>query len=359
MYTLVSMVLFHIGIDLAMNMHCFEWLSILGWMVFLVKKKEGSEKSDSGYGSKGGRRLATNLFLVVVLAVFLVDTAPLEQLEALVPSSTTLSQLVTARQRVVDAVLEPLLHPLGLHQGVWNMFSAAPNQVFQYEVKYHNDSSSWLSPDWSEMAWYDKKRWQRLMTLYDRLDAAPIEVWDVFVRSKMNNDSSADASSLLLHTYTPPDPPPALGWFEPARQKLEKTTEVLYTLNVCADLSNQCEDLAAEQHCGDWRFLPYMLDNCRRSCNLCIDVEELLVDTRIAIQWPSDGGFYEATVKDIRRNPKRFRLEYDVYDFDDEQYEWMDLYSFRQRRFVVLSSGGDVENGEADEDDSRHINGEL
>ena len=56
--TVIVMVLFHIGIDLAMNMHCFEWLFILGWLFFLVEPVTKTDHKTSRH------RLLTNVFLM-------------------------------------------------------------------------------------------------------------------------------------------------------------------------------------------------------------------------------------------------------------------------------------------------------
>ena len=36
----VAIALLHLGIEGAMNMHCFEWLTMIGWSLFLVERQD-------------------------------------------------------------------------------------------------------------------------------------------------------------------------------------------------------------------------------------------------------------------------------------------------------------------------------
>ena len=81
--TLLAILALHIGIELAMNMHCFEWLVILGWLFFFVEPS--AEATANAPSIPLPRRIATNLFLVFILSTFAIDTAPLYEIMKIAP----------------------------------------------------------------------------------------------------------------------------------------------------------------------------------------------------------------------------------------------------------------------------------
>ena len=95
---LISIILFHVGIDLSMNMHTFEWNTILGWLVFLVKpvapsaESNVSETTNNGTSNKTSKtkpsrfsRFLLNVFLATWISVFFVNTVPIEDISKLSP----------------------------------------------------------------------------------------------------------------------------------------------------------------------------------------------------------------------------------------------------------------------------------
>lgn len=70
---------FHVGIDLAMNMHCFEWLTLIGWTSFLAQPDPSIKKSGLLCKSLG------NLIIVGVLSAFAIDALPVDIVYNLTP----------------------------------------------------------------------------------------------------------------------------------------------------------------------------------------------------------------------------------------------------------------------------------
>jgi hypothetical protein len=88
---------------------------------------EGSSSPTSVFG-----RMLVNVFLVCILGTFLADSAPLSQIQTLLPNESLREPLQIVsyyRLLVVDNVVYPYLSALGLDQFVWNMFCIAPDMV--------------------------------------------------------------------------------------------------------------------------------------------------------------------------------------------------------------------------------------
>jgi len=126
--TVVNMILLHLGIELSMNMHCFEFLSVMGWMVFLVETNVVDEQDDDNENKSNARsknntwkRTVINVCLLSVITIAFIDTAPVELLP--ISSSAFSTRLVVPaleyRARLLKNVIDPCLSPLGLYQGTW------------------------------------------------------------------------------------------------------------------------------------------------------------------------------------------------------------------------------------------------
>jgi hypothetical protein len=61
------------------------------------------------------------------------------------------------------------------------------------------------------------------------------------------------------------------------------------------------------------------------------DLARVDIDTRVAVKWPSNGKYYEATVVRESNEERPFCLVY-----DSGEYEWVDL---RERKFRLLGEG--------------------
>ncbi len=170
---LIAIVLLHLGIELAMNMHCFEWLTMIGWSFFLVERQEEQEgdtvsdcinatrskaaacvnetKGTRGQGSTNATTTSTagtanrtvrkyiNLFLIILIPTFVVDTIPIREIASFLPVTTPFSrEKLSLSERLVWTLLkiqsfrtnvarpyyyELFVQSIGLYQGVWDLFT--------------------------------------------------------------------------------------------------------------------------------------------------------------------------------------------------------------------------------------------
>ena len=407
--TVAVMFALHIGIELAMNMHCFEWLSVLGWLMFTVeepkretvdddvnilegkrdgesngaalnkenvanlvgsingkaKQSEGIETTTAKQTEENGskkvvddknctskprsgflQKLVVNVFVFAVLTAFFIDTAPLYQFHKLTPQQyKTISKPVYKfRNRFKKRYLVPVTTPLGLDQGTWDMFSGPPSEIFQYEgiVMFDTGKSvHWFSPDWRRYTWYEKKRWQRPMTFYDNLAESKRPMLDSFALYLANKYGSDDVVSvkLLLNVLRSLEPPEEAAFFDKALRDFDTGQTTIHVLNFCDDADDRCEAWEDEGLCnGNSKEVKKMMKYCRRSCRDCADADDVPVNARIALIWEEDGKFYDATVREVKESPKKYRIEFDKYQDDHERFEWVDPIDLRLRYFYFLGS---------------------
>ena len=355
-----------------MNMHCFEWLAMMGWMFFLAEPT--FQKPMDGHISRHG----VTVLLLIVLTIFAIDTAPIEELCDAAPALFERTRPILRRIKytVQPKIVTPYLAPIGLSQDVWNMFMAAPDEVFEYEavIKLDNDTEViWNQPHWEDMNWLQKKRWQRPMTYYDALaDGHHWPVMEAFARGIANDHGGIDnvrSVIVSVHVERPP-PPNGLGFFDKAKQRrFRQSTKNIFTLNLCDDFDARCPYWSRVGSCHapqvshaalivvPWgciliRFTLFqhwkvMVASCRRSCELCYDTSVLHVGSRIALLYhPPDQEYYPVTVVDVTNEGRRFLIEYDDYEFDAERYEWLDRIDLRFRKFKLLSVEEDPDMAE-------------
>jgi hypothetical protein len=67
------------------------------------------------------------------------------------------------------------------------------------------------------------------------------------------------------------------------------------------------------------------------------DVAKIDIGSRVAVHWPKDNNYYEATVTREQNNEKPFCVVY-----DNGQYEWID---FRHRKFRLLEGATHSRHG--------------
>jgi hypothetical protein len=439
----VAMILLHVGIDATMNMHIFEWISIIGWLMFLIESEDKATSppvyhaSDIGGGHR--RRWVISAFVSAVLATFCIDTFPLIELyDLLVPlfhiddfTPTTslteeadVSSSISVSKRAVNALFyidqwrsryfihpfaNPILYPLGLHQGVWNLYSGAPDTFCRYEILLStydannmsgdasdrtnpNTSSRMIfeSPDWGTFNWYEKKRWQRPMTMYEKLpDFMCRECFvQYYARQYLQRQANADVriASLQLQVYCErPPPPPAFddwfnwtGWFY-ANAKQDKLVPMdslpssLYMLNFCDDRLAGCSLWQRDGLCEAANHVDRfsMTQLCRRSCSLCpehgYNADHLINGTRISVVWPVPSNlemfsgkddvdpentpfYFDATIISVKDLPgKRYLLKYDDSFYNDE---WFDPIVLRERGYRLLEPTPSLSPLRNREDDS-------
>jgi hypothetical protein len=410
------MIALHIGIELTMNMHVFEILSIVGWCMFFIvpdlsyTKYIGDDGTNAGVpttntniGSNIFSRFfgyivqhiwVLNLLLFSAVIILIMDTFPLYELHdilqdvVMVPlaaiqsaatspltvsllqvgSSTTillqtaLLQLYDLRRDVFyTQFMAPYFYHLGIYQEVWNLYSGAPDtnciyttSITTYTTLRRNNSTmdndsnystrnsyTYASPDWGEMTWYEKKRYQRPMTMQEKL--VPYMCRDCYVQYHANNlmqqaavnlhqqnDTESKtmtatnihlaSATLTMQCENPPYPPVLDDWFNwtgwfyaNAKQDVlvQHDPVFLYTINICEDLNvDLCQQWYNEGLCyhahnnhnyrhsfnnGTLRldhdaFVYNITQTCRRSCRLCpeqgYDSNHLTNGTRLSIYWP-------------------------------------------------------------------------
>jgi hypothetical protein len=457
--TVASMILLHVGIDMTMNMHIFEWLSIIGWCMFLFESEEPStepwqreetnpptaplpKNRPTGPPPFHGRRGILDAFLITVLLIFFIDTVPFMELydsllllltynaktNEVLSSNASISLAKRALnllyyshwwrdQLFTIPIAIPFLYPLGLYQGVWNLYSGAPDTFCRYEILLSTnnntfdaetldritskDISIFRSPDWGTLTWWEKKRWQRPMTMYEKLPE--YMCLDCFVqyhaRQYMQQHGRGYIASLRLHVECErPPPPPAVddwwnwtGWFY-ANAKQENLVpldmeSLLYVVNICDELSDDCVQWKLDGLC-DWyndnssitdQDLFTMTQLCRRSCELCpeqgYDADKLLNGTRLSVIWPipekkmyvndvhiasPEAMYYDATIIQVKDRPrgKRYLLRYDDAFYNSE---WFDPILLRERGYRLISTPPPSELGldSSLQDDAKLFQDEL
>jgi hypothetical protein len=445
-----SMILLHVGIDLAMNMHIFEWLSIIGWCMFLFESSEPPPTKSIAISSTTNkfafwhRRWVINVLLIFLISTFLIDTFPILYLyEGLVcflhpitglsvasPALRTVSKSVSRmnafrKKTLVKPFIMRYLDPLGLYQDVWDMYTEASDDFWCFETTLSvykkplissDDVSDdvekiedirILSPDWGKMTWYEKKRWQRPMTMYDNFQGRMC--FDCFVQyqalqylKKHRGEGYKSAAEdigiasirLEIHTVTPPPPPEFddwwnwTGWFyADAKQTVfeRQPASFSYVLNFCNDLSDRCDqwkkaglcDAVSNHHVDRYSYNRSIADEdrfamtqlCRRSCLWCpehgYNADALLNGTRISVIWPipsrivmcsnaedsEDAAiYYDATIVEVVDHPmKQYLLKYDNSSYDSE---WFDPIILRDRGYRLFPGADHHDPGDDNEIDS-------
>jgi hypothetical protein len=314
---------------------------MLGWTFFLVEPAR-----EMPY--KPSTLLSIVLTLALIVAAF--DTAPFDEFIFVTPRfmERPMQQAMEAKDLLREVFITPYLAPIGLQQHVWNMFCAAPDEVYVYEgaVSLRNGTkTTWARPAWDDLDWLQKKRWQRPMSYYDSVaDGYAWPIMESVVRGIALDYGHENVASIVLtvHTDIPPEHPPAhLGFWDVARQPRERArSKVLFSLNMCDDLDPRCVDWAQRGMCEDDDKWTLLMDRCKRSCDFCFNTSDIRLNQRIAVIWPADGEYYIGTVLEIE-NDRRYRIEFDNYEFENERYEWLDRVDMRQRNFKILNEAED------------------
>ena len=453
--TVYSMIALHLGIESTMNMHVFEILSIIGWCMFLIQPdishrdyKSMTAKTNTDLNRKTMTRYlldiiqhtwVVNSFLLAITTILILDTFPLYEIQDVlngvisVPLSSLLAKITSPSQlSVVSGLVYAInhietkllylnelrrnylfpyvtkyLYPIGLYQAVWTLYSGAPDMscifttnITAYTIMPDSNSSnhqlnsySYVSPDWGTMTWYEKKRYQRPMTMQEKLTDYMYR--DGYVRYHTNNIfndvlSNEEANMTNLHLASATlmvqceHPPPApdiddwfnwSGWFyADAKQDVlvQREPRLLYTTNICNDLNVElCQQynneglcyIAQSHHSVRHRFDATNIDvlkekealvynitqTCRRSCNFCpedgYDTNDLSIGTRISVYWPiptwddtdqkyyydEKSLYYPGTIVQVRDHPlKQYRIKYDESGYNDE---WFDPMTLRDRGY--------------------------
>ena len=291
-----------------------------------------------------------------------MDSVPLLELSKLIPLksnnviSTSFRKWNNYRESVlVPNFFEPYLNPLGLYQGVWNLFTGTNDHNYRYEVQMRllngTEVSAHISPDWGTMTWYEKKRWQRPMTFYENFEGSGCKHCYALHYATLSGVPKEDIGSVSIIStceYPPDSPPPDNIWdwdwfFSPAKQPLiQSPAETIFTLNWCDDLEEGCAQWASDGLCqsDDDTDIYDMTRHCRRSCDFCHhDPDALTVGTRISAYFSDTEHYYDATVREAKVSHlvQRYLLQYDGYN----RTEWTTAMALRHMGVHILSSPGD------------------
>jgi hypothetical protein len=140
--TFVAIVMLHIGIELSMVMHIFEYLSVLGWVCFFVYPNDGNSNSDDSiqkktdekdkwtaatiFRSKKGRTIEIAV-AVSLLYLLIFDIFPLNEAEQLMPGPLAyLVYLFVAPPAFIGSKLGALNHYIGISSNPYILFKGIP-----------------------------------------------------------------------------------------------------------------------------------------------------------------------------------------------------------------------------------------
>jgi len=334
--SIVSIVLLHVGIDLSMNMNIFEWLSILGWMVFLARPRAQQDEDSSGAESKPSRksprrRALVNLYTAAFIIIYGCEVIPFHHIRRMAPDALdpAFVAVYKAKEKVLD-ITEPWLHRLGIHQETWSMFSNPMRRYDRYEafIRFEDETNAkWWSPDWRSMSWLELKRNRRRQLYFNNLvefktgddgieGHARLCEW---IAEQYGKD--VVRVKLVHHRKDAPQPSPDLGWFDPARVPLDEL-EASKVTHYIHYTRKACDAWASEGDCSS--NAEFMAKRCAESCKgEYDDVENVKVGSRVLVYSKDDSAFYTASVLKIRdKKPERFYLKWDFADFGKE---WFDL----------------------------------
>lgn len=269
----VSMILLHVGIEITMNMHCFEWLAITGWLFFLLE----SDPKQTVKNRPVFRLWTDVLILSFIIWAFVYQVPPLEDI---VPNAAGpfVRKIFDIQTRIEEA-LSPILHPIGAYQEMHTMYDGGwgwTRHEFRAEM-YMKDGTveEWKSPNWSAMSNLERKRSMRLMNYYATMEYAQGRLKVNLLRhlARELESKQTDFARITLYQIAEvaPDPPKDVGWFEPVRgvpDRSEWPVLSLYPPAPCEDRSMECEKIEEGARCG-----PRIAKDCPWSCGLCDDNE--------------------------------------------------------------------------------------
>jgi hypothetical protein len=199
--TVWVMVLFHVGIDITMNMHIFEWVCILAWLFFLAEPESMTTSIESTTESTSSpstppsfyyRRWITNpIIAFLVLGAWAQSNNMNLWLRHAPPQLLPILETYVEFSREVEYYLRPVMNNLGFYQEKWRTFPGNDRDTsgtayrwfasIQYTEEdigrsentvsddYEVHTMVWASPDWLSMPWWVQKRHQRNMLFFENL----------------------------------------------------------------------------------------------------------------------------------------------------------------------------------------------
>jgi len=177
--TFASIVLLHVGIELTMIMHIFQYISVLGWVVFLIRPNDGRKKTTTAVTTVDNnneinqvtklpsrrRRLIDTIIAVSLLSLMIIDSLPTGRIMSVLPHRRMRKfvkkrihrPLLKARSYIYDA-----MNIVGLHTGEWTLFSGVPtheNHRYTAVIRFNNGTEPvvWRNPDWTHMSYIKRE----------------------------------------------------------------------------------------------------------------------------------------------------------------------------------------------------------
>jgi len=283
----------HLGIELTMNMHVFEFLTMLGWCFYFVvgdaKVSNDYVQSQRGRSDWKHQVLGTLLFVVLVSMATIFAT-PIGYIHTLGPEwlsdsfNPVIEWTFNMRRR-----MEPFAHVVGNYQYTWDMFDGGQTgggSTFVVEATLRNSSTIEVpSPDFVSMTWWELKRHLRLVDFYcNLLLEHEMDEQVLFVKYIQQTTFKALAPELVkLELWAERfyiDPPPIeAGWWGPVRNQTLNSNgdKFIVRVMVCQDFNPKCQKLAQHGFCISKP--KYMADTCPYSCNFC---------QKDKVQWAED-----------------------------------------------------------------------
>ena len=302
------MMLFHVGIDMSMNMHMFEWLACIGWCVFWIQPERISHGNETNVveskrtpkkkvkrkktpiGSRF-RKSLTNLFVTSFLFVISMDCIPFTAIGKCVPHhlKPAWEKIVAGRNYIFNGYIDYIITPMGLAQGGdWGMYTDVEQVVvfLRLDAELTNGTivkNVWRSPDWFALTDWERKFYCRDANYYDILpDLRDELLYFVEVISKsfvVENDvkglivtkETRAHYNLKMESsggfWSPVLRPPMDAYFEEIALKVR--------LGDCVDelSSGVCAQLIKENGCHS------LVEQCRKSCSKdCSRYSSFVVD---------------------------------------------------------------------------------
>ncbi|KAL7565232.1 hypothetical protein ACA910_016569 [Epithemia clementina (nom. ined.)] len=379
--TLFLVLLLHIGIELSMNMHCFEWLTVLGWASFLANpvilassnttnmktittstSGDDKKKPTLSSGSSFLVRSMTNLLVITVVGAFWMDCFPASHVQNVFPTFLEpLTEKLCDIQNWYYATFIFYHELVGLDQGYWNMFGGYPDQTnyrMKAEIEFNFDESDvvvWHSPDWSNMTKLERKRQVRPMNYYEHVSTTPDSAAIAWLRlcqvlankysSSSNHGKNVTRVTLRMRSENAAerDPSDSPGWFAPARTIPMEVYpwETLVTLkNNCMDSLIDCDSRAEQGQCSTDEETR---TKCTKACETC----------HYFFEFPNAKTWYHA-----KRLGSYYKSEWHLvkpeqeYDEeDDDENNWDDEEDGEDDDEIFMEGYLDLSNYDATDDD--------
>mmetsp|Transcript_6279 Transcript_6279/g.17704 ORF Transcript_6279/g.17704 Transcript_6279/m.17704 type:complete len:1276 (+) Transcript_6279:1-3828(+) len=279
----------HLGIELTMNMHMFEYLTLFGWAFFFIQTDQvatntynESAKRQGGNNSNNSNKLHLMLNLLVfglLVGMALILGVP-SQYYTLLPRrvSRSLKSGIVLHNEMAEQI-EPLAHVLGNYQDTWDMFDGMQQgggSILLVEATLKNKTVVTVNnTDFSSMNWWDKKRHLRLVNYFcnllleDEMNEQVLWVEHVLKTQLAPLYDDVMRVEMRHRMQIVGAPPQEAGLFgsvrnQPLRPRGEK---FVLRMVICQDFSPQCKAWMQSGLCNSNPL--FMAKNCPQSCDYC------------------------------------------------------------------------------------------